>query len=123
MATATTKKITQAEAMRQALSTLGMGVKNHELADYAKTKLGIEFDMKYISQLKSAAKTRLGLKGKRGRKKKNLNGAPPAATPPGVSPNLRHNLHDILTDMETIRGIADRIGSEGVRRILSLLGK
>jgi hypothetical protein len=135
MATETTKKIPQAEAMRQALTDLGTGVKNHELAEYAKSKFGVEFDLKYISQLKSAAKTKLGLKGKKGGKKRgrpvgstsSKNGAPPAdsppATPPGVSPKLRHNLHDILVDMEAVRGIADRIGGDGVRRLLSLLGK
>jgi hypothetical protein len=134
MATATIKKVTQAEAMRKALTALGGEVKNNDLGEYVKTNFGIELDMKYISQLKSAAKTSLGLKGKKGRKKKtklaagtSTNGTAPAdsppATPPGVSPKLRHNLHDILTDMEAIHEIADRIGGEGVRRILSLLGK
>jgi hypothetical protein len=135
MSTPPTKQITHAAAMRQTLTDLGTGVKNHELAEHAKTKFGIEFDMKYISQLKSAAKTVLGLKGKKGGKKRgrpvgsiaSKNGAAPAdsppATPPGVSPNLRHNLHDILVDLEAIRGIVDRIGGDGVRRILTLVGK
>jgi hypothetical protein len=80
--------------------------------------------------LKSAAKNKLGLKGVKTRKKATkaaavaaTNGQTPPATPPGVTPHLRHNLHDILQDMETIRQIADRVGGEGVRRILGLLGK
>jgi hypothetical protein len=126
-----TKKVTQAEAMRRAVTELP-NAKNDELASYVKTTFGIELDPKYISQLKSAAKASLG-KGKKGRKKAakvastNGYGPPPAdsppATPPGITRHLRHNLYDILTDMEVIGQIAGRIGGDGVRRLLTLLGK
>jgi hypothetical protein len=99
--------ISKFEAVRRALSELGIDAKPLEIKDYIKKQFDIAMDTQNISNYKSALKT----KSRRGPKRRA--GSTPLTAAGGFT----------LQDIQAVKEMADRIGPEKVRQLAEVLSK
>ena len=139
-----TPKISQMEAMRQALADLGLGAKNAELADYIQAKFGIQ--PKNIAVLKSTAKKALFQKEAKtepnveaGAIEEAVIVALPAVALPADEPFLapipeakplaeiqdkeqKQIITYTIEEVEAVKAVCDRIGAQTLLDFMDIVG-
>ncbi len=105
------------EAVRRAMTTLGMNAQPADIQKYIRDNFGQIMDTNMVSSYKSSLRRKAGLKGRRRRKRGR-----PAETE-AVAAAAPLTLHDAVPwkDIRTIKDIAGRIGKKGLRELVALL--
>lgn len=115
-------EVNQAQAMRDALTELGLDAKNDDLNDWLKKNRG--FEPKNINVLKSNAKKSLAKSGNTSTLFQDGEAAKPAprgTAPIKVIPTEPNGTIDalaVLEDAEAVRRVAARWGADFVRRVV-----
>jgi hypothetical protein len=113
-------KITKASAVRAALAD-GLDAPD-DIAEFAKSRYGIEISNQMVSSYKSQEKARQAKqadepKGKPGRKPATAS-APTTTT----TATAKSASGDIISDIEAVRHLIDKHGKDGLKRLVEALG-
>jgi hypothetical protein len=104
------------EAVRQAMSSLGMDAAPLDIVRFVKENFGQDMSPNMASSYKSGIRARAGIKGRRRRGRPRKGDTVSAAASP---PRLKDAVP--WKDLRTIKDIANRIGKKELRELVSLL--
>ena len=116
-------KINKASAVRAALAD-GLDTPD-DIAEFAKSRYGLEISNQMVSSYKSQAKARQAKqadepKGKPGRKPGAA--AAPTTTTTTTTATPKPASNDIISDIEAVRHLIDKHGKDGLKRLVEALG-
>jgi hypothetical protein len=114
--------ITKVEAVRQAVAALGPSSKPLQFQEWIKNNLKIDMGTDHISTCLGAIRKSLG--GKRGRPRKAAKAGRPAKLPVQASAARRPSAHTngiILQDLETLKGLAERIDARTLHKLIDVI--
>jgi hypothetical protein len=113
------KGVSKMEAVRAALRELGRKAKPLKIQEFIKEKFNIDMSPDHISNYKSTILKGKGKSGKRGRPKGT--GVPAAAKPAAGNAHSRSGL--ALEDVENVKKLVRRFGSDSLKRLIDVLTK
>lgn len=126
MATAKDSKISKKEAVRRTLEKVGKDVKVGDALAHVKSEFGLEISPAHFFNIKSTLKGggRRGRKrGRPGRPRKDA-AAATAAAPVAATPRSNGVVGSIgLGDIQTVKALADRYGSENLHQLIKVIAK
>ncbi len=109
------KEVNKTEAVIRALRTLGPEAKPKEIQEFALDEFGVDMPTSLISNYKSILGKRLAGESRLVRKPKDA--APPAVSKPRAAGGIT------LADLEAIKALVARVGSDQVAAVAQLLAK
>lgn len=107
--------VTKKEAVRQALSALGMDAPRAELHKFIKEHFDLDVTPNHISSCKGEIQ-----RAKKPKKAATAAKAP-AAKQEQPKPSVTHSIR--LDDIESVKNLVDRVGADSLRKLIAMLAK